>query len=813
MDMAGNDMPIINSLNDYLLTTEQDDSGPEVIGHFPSMDSDSDLIFYDYQRSGYFYYEDTIVLFMSEAFSDPGVTAYITLTDCGTNKICEPDDAVVNYYLVSSLISSVPDGSFNRIFIDTTNITSFRRYKVTVPAGAFTDGTNTGPSSAYTFEFEKLDPYTNFQHADSAVPASAASEMDGLVFGVSLYDMYGAEMGDSPGTFTMCYCDDQKDSTLELLGNSDTTYKLYDDVKCPRTPLPLDTELYVVANLFVTEHQCEAKCSKGCTGPFCFCSGYDKTATAETLCLSPALCREACDAIPDCGGIQIHDDLPQCTLLYGASPCIGAIVNGTGALDPADDPLEAEDWQLYTKLMGSACTHLSDFTERAGTLFITNRVEVSVDYVLHPGEPGSIELTSATSTLKVREEMASYASYSYSFMFDGSYSYSYSYDGPTYYYYDGLPSLTYKHSPVYGFPMATSLLSSDRITIIDCKGTCGVSSPTTALVLPEMAEKIETWNDLYPHSWFSDAPHVDAENPKEKDKTLDYKAQMGMKKYSVREGFYCYDANINLDEEKVPWEGTMKPLKDYQCYAKCASGGGEGCNGLYSGFDGPESNALCLDQQMCQYVCDQLESCGSIDMHKDRDRCFLNKKDMCETHTDQLLKDPNYVLLIKGAEKNDEQAGTTADKLPRERKLGTDYGFSWSDMLRFKPVQFKSGGTFKLCFCDASITMEGVCMTEKDYKIEVGTIHASGVSCLIADPKLQRVSCTPQAHGGLRCYEHIDAPMPEAPQIGVAQLPTDEAMPPLDISTLCMFMPEEEARLDPRCQATAGFQSTDPLRA
>ena len=58
----------------------------------------------------------------------------------------------------------------------------------------------------------------------------------------------------------------------------------------------------------------------------------------------------------------------------------------------------------------------------------------------------------------------------------------------------------------------------------------------------------------------------------------------------------------------------------------------------------------------------------------------------------------------------------------------------------------------------------------------------------------------------------MDAPTPEAPQIGIAELPSDEAMPPLDISTLCMFMPEEEARLDPRCQATAGFQSTDPLR-
>merc|ERR1719163_1273223 len=604
-DLAGNDMPVINSLTEYLLTTDGDATGPEVIGHFPSKDSDSNLVFYDYQRNTPLFYENTIVLFMSESFVDAGVTAYITLTDCGTNKVCEPEDAVINYYLVSSLIQAVPDSSFNRIYIDATNITSFRRYSLTVPANSFSDGTLTGPSSPYTFEFEKLDKFTNFQHFRKAVPASGVSEMDGLVFGVSLYDMRGPD-GGSPGTFTMCYCDDQKDGTLELLGNGDTTYKLYDDVKCAATPLPLDAELYVVANIFVTEHQCEAKCSKGCTGPFCFCSGYDKTATAETLCLSPALCREACDAIPDCGGIQIHDELPQCTLLTKASPCIGAIVNGTSAAEDIYNPLEAEDFQLYTKLNGSACTHLSDFTERAGTLFITNRVEVSVDYVLHPGEPGSIEITSPSSymaakMLRKERKLSDH-----------------------YYYYDDFePSLTYDHSPLFGFDMATSLLSKDRITIIDCKGTCGVSAPTTALVLPVGGENIKTWNDLYPFSWFSDSAHVDAENPKEEEKTLDYKAQMGLKKYSVCDGFYCYDANINVDDKKVPWEGTMKPLADYQCYNKCASGGGEGCDGLYSGYDGPESNALCLDQQMCQYMCDQLEDCGSIDMHKKRSRCFL----------------------------------------------------------------------------------------------------------------------------------------------------------------------------------------------
>jgi len=146
-DLAGNDMPVINSLTEYLISTETDETGPQVIGHFPSKDSDSNLVFYDYQRNTPVYYEDTIVLFMSESFVDAGVTAYVTLTDCGTNKICEPDDAVINYYLVSSLIASIPDQSFNRIYIDATNITSFRRYHLTVPANAFSDGTTTGPSA------------------------------------------------------------------------------------------------------------------------------------------------------------------------------------------------------------------------------------------------------------------------------------------------------------------------------------------------------------------------------------------------------------------------------------------------------------------------------------------------------------------------------------------------------------------------------------------------------------------------------------------------------------------------------------------
>merc|ERR1712216_475085 len=54
-------------------------------------------------------------------------------------------------------------------------------------------------------------------------------------------------------------------------------------------------------------------------------------------------------------------------------------------------------------------------------------------------------------------------------------------------------------------------------------------------------------------------------------------------------------------------------------------------------------------------------------------------------------------------------------------------------LLRFKGITFASGGTFKLCFCDSSLLGgSSACKSEADYSVEVGTIHASGVSCLIA---------------------------------------------------------------------------------
>jgi len=376
--------------------------------------------------------------------------------------------------------------------------------------------------------------------------------------------------------------------------------------------------------------------------------------------------------------------------------------------------------------------------------------------------------------------------------------------------------LTFQHSKIFGFT-ADKLLSKDRITIIDCKGTCGVSSPTAAVTVPSAGNKIETWNNLSPFSWFVDLPAIDEQNPQDPEAEMRFHPAKEANTYNPRSGFYCPHSNIDLDMHVFPSGGVRRPLKDHQCYTKCSlnapcTDDDCFCGGHYSGYDSDTSNAICADVKLCQYLCDNVEGCVSIDMHRERDRCFLNYASACDTHEDNLMPDEHYTLLIRQSDFNDEQAGARRTQTAQQaRRLlpAADLGFSWDKMLRFKPIQFKSGGTFKLCFCDSEILGSGsVCSTERDYKIEVGTIHASGVSCLIANPKLQRVSCTGQRHGGLRCYEHMEAPKPEPPMLGVTILPPDEIVTPLSLSAKCLYMPEEEAAADPECQTVSGFQST-----
>merc|ERR1719201_1306838 len=105
---------------------------------------------------------------------------------------------------------------------------------MTVPAGAFNDvgAATTGPSAPYSFEFVALGPGTYYDYSSMAVSATNVDSVeDALKYALSIESNEMLSEGFVP-SYTVCYCDDQRDETLEDLGDGDTTYKIYEDLKC-----------------------------------------------------------------------------------------------------------------------------------------------------------------------------------------------------------------------------------------------------------------------------------------------------------------------------------------------------------------------------------------------------------------------------------------------------------------------------------------------------------------------------------------------------------------------------------------------------
>jgi hypothetical protein len=756
LDIAGNKLPILMTRNSYVLDTGGDTTTPAIVATLPCEGCEGSMLIENATRN------NTVALYLSEQ-SQGAPGGLIRFFDCLDDLICDPSsDVEINTIDIST--SGMVEFVYEVLYVHLGVLQTNRRYRLVVEANSLQevlpDGSpgNTGPTQPFSLEFVKS--YAGFVPTlHSTAPAKDPASAENLTFPLKV------PASTKTGTYTVCYCNDQQEGLqLEDVGDGDTTYILVDDetIDASWTYVPS----VEVVELSLSEHVCQEKCSEGCTGPFCFCDGYDDTDGATTLCLPPGMCRDACDLAADCSGISVHDTKNQCLLFTGGYENVTTTV--------------AEAWQTYERKAGRACTHLHDYREIVGTIEVTKRVQLEVEYVLEPGQEGSIEVVAAEDA-----------------------------------------SLTYGHSDVPNHGVANrlftgqKLLSEDRITLIDGYGLCGISAPSKLITLP--GSTIEDWMNHNPHSWFREGAHEDGDaqnvllpdpvTGEMPDTYMPYTPTTPEGHYASRDGFYCPGRNLDLDALDVVFDGTVHNLREHQCYTKCGADSPpcEGddcfCSGHYSGYDGPDSNAICADVQMCQYICDQLAGCGSIDMHKTKPRCFLNLVG-CNSHSDALYADPNYAILFKRVDGNDEQAGRGNHHNPAGRRLleAPDAGFSWDQMLRFKGLQFSSGGRFKLCFCDSEI--HSSCNKAADYGVEVGEVHVSGVSCLVANPRLQRVACATQFHGGLRCYPLVDtAPMPEAPEVGMTALPSDDAITPLSLATKCTAMSLDEAEHDPDCAA------------
>jgi len=248
----------------------------------------------------------------------------------------------------------------------------------------------------------------------------------------------------------------------------------------------------------------------------------------------------------------------------------------------------------------------------------------------------------------------------------------------------------------------TGLLTTERIMVVDCGGQCGVAGPTKSEAAPADRATPPVVAGVF-------------------DDTGAYVSFLGR---------YCIQHHLGLGET----------LAAHACASKCMDGCvGDHCHceGYKAGIDTMDSTALCVTQAKCQDLCDATEGCYGIDMHKDLPRCFLNS-DGCASDVPGLLGIAcDYNFLLRGAV-------TTANAA-----LEAAPGISTSTTLRFSPMRFSAGGTFKVCFCDRA--GGGTCDNIADYKIEVGTVYVSGISCLLDQQKFRRLQCTSQYWGGLSC--------------------------------------------------------------
>jgi hypothetical protein len=349
----------------------------------------------------------------------------------------------------------------------------------------------------------------------------------------------------------------------------------------------------------------------------------------------------------------------------------------------------------------------------------------------------------------------------------------------------------------------------DRMMVLDCSTACGDPDglPTELVTKPRFRSleypSVETFNNFVAYASTVDKPSNDNEMV---DYQVYYPATYGRIKSSFCPGrnyarqklhYYAADLCYKKCVVEAPCEGD-------HCY----------CEGLNFAHDGRDSDALCLPQEICQSVCDRLDSCVGIDMHSDRPRCYLNLAGWANEDEMQFEKnaedwgrcdygvlyhklgyDPEYDFLFKFSQElknalrdhaNPPDYTKVYRELQEERTdrrlqvkedpkecidgvLEGDNGYSWGKLLRFLPIQFSAGGRFRLCFCDNTLTADGECKSAEDYDLDLGYVMASGVTCFLDQARYKRdMHCISMYHGGQRCYS---TPL-EAPDLGVPRQQT-----------------------------------------
>lgn len=354
-------------------------------------------------------------------------------------------------------------------------------------------------------------------------------------------------------------------------------------------------------------------------------------------------------------------------------------------------------------------------TEEVGDLTVTARADIDWTYVLDPDGDGSVEITGS--------------------------------------------DLKYEN---------------DRVMITDCQATCGVSSPAEGVFLEGHAASLGVAN-----TFIAQNARFDAASEEGDQRTLvDLPSEL--RTYTTVVAHYCRGNNLLEDAVGTASTDTLGYAWDHRCSKKCVDDGRGNLPAECSSYDteiatdgsAAYEGALCISEAACREVCSLMQGCYGIDVYSGGNLCFLNAKGPADTGCKAQFEHANLGPSTSWTFLAKEGSTTT-------RQLQAGAGLSTKSILRFKPVTFTTGGTYKVCFCDSSLLPAGQqhCHAESDYDVEVGTLIVSGVSCLLQETDFRRRTCYSMFHGGLACSDGNEYPADETtPAAGV--LPTaTEALP------------------------------------
>jgi len=512
------------------------------------------------------------------------------------------------------------------------------------------------------------------------------------------------------GSYSMCYCHGSAGNTENLTASSYATkrYVSFDEDLTSSTYLS-EPDLGSHA-----DHLCHTKCATGCVG--CGCEGYSPAVHSlktAVLCVSPDVCLATCNTLGPsvCAGFELSSTTPgQCRLIDATR------VNTANDTKPTSD-----SWHAFIRAP-STCSYTP-----VGTMTVTSRFKVGIDFVVAPNEKQGIEVVRPAAS-------------------------------------------------------TAGLSAKDRILVAPCGSPC---PPVSALPLEG-----DWWQLAARNAKFLDPPNGDPEPVLPPRSFVDVYRTLDR---------YCPG---NLDRASLSGS-VADTINAARCYTKCAAGCVGPtcfCDGYMSGYDGKDSEAICADQTTCEELC-ALSGCSSIDMHKELPRCYLNsdvcaaagvpvatpsptpssgKKNKGGVQDEPLVSppkatavDPSYDLLTEKVDEcGDAMQRDTRREFTDEEKCGfhAHQGCCFAagrcakcapgplkgqlEVLEFGPFSMPAG-TYQVCACDASLgtAVGSPCRNLEDFTVDLGTLHSSGVQCLLGDTRLARATCTAQGFGGLRCEE------------------------------------------------------------